>query len=309
MANTLLDYAVPFSQVASLPPPNFGYLHKIGVVVPMDTPGTPADITLISDPADLSALTAHAEELKGAFDGGMNQIYLIRIELADDLNPLIEGKESEFYTIFAHESAQPLLPAQVIWTGVRATYSTVQAVLDLAATPMTCIFSGVSAYNPLFAFGNLLSAAFWRNQQYIRTADATGTITSTGEMETLFDARVSFFGADDENGNFLGFFGAGGQSITTPYISKEVQETMQFRMVNYLASAQPMNVVVERGRLEQIADKTLVEYMDAGYLDPDMPNDVKIVKTAEAYVVAGNLVTSPAVALWRVKMDAYQTQG
>lgn len=309
MANTLLNYAVPFSQVSALPPPNFGYLHKIGVVVPMDTAGTPADITLITDPAELDALTVHAAELKGAFDGGLNQIYLIRVETADDLNPLITGKEGEFYTIFAHESAHPMIPSPVEWTGVRATHSDLVTVQDLAANPMTCVFAGASAYNPLFAFGSLLSAAFWRNQQYIASTDETGTITDLGDMENLFSERVSFWLQDDENGNRLGFFGAGGQSITTPYISKEVEETMQFRMVNYLAAAQPMNVIVERGRLEQIADKTLVEYMDAGYLDPEMPNDVRIVKTAEAYVVAGTLVTSPAVALWRVKMDAYQTQG
>lgn len=319
MSNTLLNYAVPFSQVTSLPPPNFGYLHKLAVAVlhepPVDPdPALPADITLVTDPADLEALTAHHAELKGAFDGGLNSIYLIRVNDSAELIEMLAGKEGEFYTVFHHQSIPiaDALAAHAAWKAVGATVSASVADIDAANTDRLCLFGTlglVSAYNPLLAFGSLLSGAFWRNQQYIPTSDATGAISDVGLCEQLFDARVSFFLQDDEQGNRLGFFAAGGKSITTPYISKEVEETMQFRMTNYLASAQPFNVVVERGRLEQIADKTLVEYQDLGYLDPDMPNDVRIVKTAEAYVVAGTLVTSPSVALWRVKMDAYQTQG
>lgn len=314
MANTLLNYAVPFSQVASLPPPNFGYLHKLAVAVLHDVPATPADITVITNPDELAALTAHADELMGAFDGGLNQITLIRVNDADELVAQIAGRESEFYTLYVHQSIviADAMTAHAAWNGVTGTVSTDVADIDKALTDRLCLFGSlgvVSSYNPLLAFGSLLSGAFWRNQQYIATSDATGTIQDVGMCEALFDARVSFFLSDDEQGHRLGFFVAGGRSITTPYISKEVEQTMQFRMANYLASAQPFNVVVERGRLEQIADKSLIEYQEMGYLDPDMPNDVRIVKTAEAYVVAGTLVTSPSVALWRVKMDAYQTQG
>lgn len=314
MANTLLNYAVPFSQVSSLPPPNFGYLHKLAVAVLHDVPATPADTTLVTDPAELAALTAYAAELEGAFDGGLNQVYLIRVNDLAELEAQISGQEGVFYTVFCHHSIElvDVIAAHGNWQGVMGGVSSDPADAPQALVDRFCLFGSqttLSAYNPLFAFGKLLSGAFWRNQQYIATSDATGTIADVGICEALFDLRVSFFLNDEESGNRLGFFAAGGKSITTPYISKEVEETMQFRMVNYLASAQPFNVMVERGRLEQIADKTLIEYQDAGYLDPDMPNDVTITKTAEAYVVAGNLVTSPSVALWRVKMDAYQTQG
>lgn len=314
MANTLLNYAVPFSQVTSLPPPTFGYLHTLAVAVLHDTPATPPDTTLVTDPADLVALTAHSDELMGAFDGGLNSIYLVRVNDSAELITAIAGKESEFYTLFIHQSIviADAVAAHATWQGVTGTVSSSVADIEHATLDRFCLFGSLgvtSAYNPLLAFGSLLSAAFWRNQQYIPTTDETGTIPDVGICEQLFDARISFFLQDEENGNRLGFFVAGGKSITTPYIAKEVEQTMQFRMTNYLASAQPFNVVVERGRLEQIADKTLVEYQEQGYLDPDMPNDVRIIKTAEAYVVAGTLVTSPSVALWRVKMDAYQTQG
>lgn len=316
MANILLDYAIPFSQVTTLPPPNYGHLHKLAVVVQHDVPGTTADATLVSDPAELPALTAFAPELEGAFDGGLPSITLIRVDdVAADLPALIDGKENEFFTLFGHQSVvlADFLAASEGWLGVRGSVSNDPADVDIPKQARVCLFGNlgptISSYNPLLAFGSLLSGARWRNQQYMSTTETTGLITTKGICEALFDERVSFWLQDDDNGNRLGFFGAGGESITTPYINEEVQLNVQYQMANYVTVNQPFNVAVSRASLARLGNKLVGEYIDIGYLDPDAQNIVTITDAAETFVVSGALVISPSVALWRVRMDAYQTQG
>lgn len=313
MANILLDYAVPFSQVESLPPPSMGFLHRIGVIVPTEATMTESQITLVTDPTELAALTAHSEELKGFFDGGGSQMYVINLLAMEDLEPLLEGKESDFYTLYAHTSALGLLPSALTWTGVKSTSQELETGnFALAATDKTCIFASagdMANYNPLYAFGKLMSSASWRNQQYISTSVSDGAIDTLGAANTLFDERVSFFIEDSEHGNRLGFFVAGGQSITTPYISKEVEMNMQYAMTNFITVNQPFNTSISRADLERVGNKLLLEYVERGYLDADKVNKIVVTDSPEAFVVSGNLTTSPAVALWRVRMDAYQTQG
>lgn len=314
MANILLDYAVPFNQVESLPPPNFGFLHRIGVVVPAEATMTESQITLVTDPTQLAAVTSHDDELQGFFDGGGTQMYVINLVDSADLPALIEGKESEFYTAYVHTAIlAEVLASGVVWNGVKSTAVDAETGdLTAAMSDKTCLFASKgdkANYNPLFAFGNLLSSALWRNQQYITSTVGDGAIITLGQAELLFDERVSFFLEDEDYGNRLGFFAAGGKSITTPYITKEVELNMQFAMTNFLTVNQPFNVQVERAELERIGNKMLAEYIERGYLDADAVNELKVNTSPEAFVVAGNLTLSPSVALWRVKMDAYQTQG
>lgn len=314
MANLLLDYAIPFSQVTSLPPPSFGFLHKIGVVVPMDTPGTPPDSQLITDPADLEALTVYSAELKGFFDGGGSEMYLIRVEDVADLPELVEGRESEFFTLFGHpimfEEFAAMPPLN--WLGVRSTGTSESGNLIAATQPGLCLWwTGAprSAYNPLLAFGKLLSGAAWRNQQYIPTTDTSGLVDVLGEANQYYDQRASFWLHDDDNGNRLALFAAGGISITTPYISKELEMTIQYQMANALTVAQPFNTLVQRKNLERIGMKVIGDYISMGYLDPDAPQSLVVTDSEEAFEVYGKLITSPAVALWRARIDAFQTQG
>lgn len=311
MASILLDYAVPFNQVDSLPGPSYGFLHRLAVAVLHDDAELPPDITVVTDPTELEALTTYAPDLLGAFDGGLNSIILLRVQSIAELATLWTGKEQEAYTVFAHNSLNAdEFDTGFTWNGVKGSAITIANAKPLASR--MCIFGlngGLSSYSPLYAFGKLLSAATWRNQQYIPTPGSVGMVTDLGMAELAFEDRVSFWLQDDDNGNRLGFFAHAGKSITTPYIGKEIEITMQYEMTNFLTVNQPFNVAVERAELERIGNKILSNYLDNGYLDPDGANVIKVTDSVEAFVVTGNLTTSPAVALWRVKMDAYQTQG
>lgn len=314
MGAILLDYAVPFKQVESLPPPSFGFLHKLGVIVKHDEASSVADITLVTDPEELPALTAFAPELKGSFDGGLSSIYLIRVQAATDIPGLVDEKEGISYSLYCHQSipAADFFPAIPSWKGVKMAVTSTPEDYVQAMTKGVCLFHSettLDSYNPLLAIGELLSSASWRNQQYIASATSTGTVKTLGKCEALFDARISFWLQDDDNGNRLGFFVAGGKSITTPYIEKEIELTMQFEMANFITVNQPFNTAVQRASLERIGNSIIQENLDRGYLDPDGENTVKVTESPEAFIVNGNLTTSPSVALWRVKMDAYQTQG
>lgn len=311
MGAILLDYAVPFNQVESLPPPSLGFLHRLAVAVKHDTAGMPPDVTVVTDPAQLEALTTYAPDLLGAFDGGLNSIFLIRVQTITELAELAAEKEQDVYTLFAHNSLDAAeFDTGVTWKGVKGAAIPIADAAPLASN--MCIFGvngSMSSYSPLFAFGSLLSAASWRNQQYISTPGSVGMVTTLGMAELAFDERVSFWLHDDDNGNRLGFFAHKGKSITTPYIEKEIELTMQFEMANWLTVNQPFNTAVQRASLESIGNSIIQDNLDRGYLDPDGVNTVKVTESPEAFIVNGNLTTSPSVALWRVKMDAYQTQG
>ena len=83
------------------------------------------------------------------------------------------------------------------------------------------------AKNMFHAFGKLLSNPLsWLNQQYIQmpVADDVDTL---GESNTLFDDKISFVISDDEFGERLALFAAGGKAIVGPYIKKNLQIDMQ----------------------------------------------------------------------------------
>lgn len=315
MANIFLDYAVPFSQVESLPPPSFGFLHKIGVVVPMDDGSTPSDITLVTDATELTGLTTHAAEIQALFDAGLSQVYLIRVLDIAELDTMVAGMESDFYTLYCTQSfpVADFVTNSASWTGVRGSVSNSTADSVNAAEKDFVLFGHKGAaplsYNPLYAFGKLLSSASWRNQQYLATSHTEGLVDTLGMAEALFDERVSFWMTDEDYGNRLGFFVAGGKSVTTPYIAKEVELNMQFEMANWIAINQPFNTSVQRASLERIGNKVMADYVERGYLDGDAINELKVTDSEEVFVVKGNLTLAPSVAMWRMKVDAFQTQG
>jgi hypothetical protein len=414
MAKILLDYAVSFNQVESLPAPSLGFLHNIAVVVPKDIPALPnitldnptttpdliitfsadtypvgtsisaswtqdendvvttvvtttiltadelagklftaldadgmdalgnvfegvltlatpvtsvvniyffvvensstAEVVEVTDPTQLALETIYASEIQGVFDGGLNKVTLIKVDELSQLPDVIAEQENEYFTLFCHPifDLQDFDLASLSWEGVKGGV-TVDTEAELQNTGKFSVFLhnvGVAnAYNPLRAFGELLSAAIWRNQQYSATPQSAGVVTTLGQAESLFDDRFSFWLSDDDYGNRLGFFVAGGKSITTPYIAKELETLLQADTTNYLTVAQPFNIALNRAQLEMIGGKRITQFIDLGYLDGDGVNDYSVTDSNETYVVNGTLATTESVALWRVRVDAYQLNG
>ena len=272
-------------------------------------------IVQVTDPDDLELLTDQHRDIQAVFDGGLNSVYLIITDDALEIPAIITDQECTFFTIYGSKSFTPAeyLIAFAGWQGVQA-FTTHQNsfITDNANQDNTCLFfentgsySTARCYYGLFAFGSLLSSNAWRNQQYISITEANGSpVDDEGEADTLFDDRGSFYLTDDEQGTRLAFFVAGGKSITTPYINREVQVFMQSDMLSYLSANQPYNIETSRRRLEQIGGNVLTDYLDDGLLDPDGDNFITITTSNEQFIVNGELTTAEAVALWRVRIDA-----
>jgi hypothetical protein len=276
----------------------------------------PYEVIEVTEKTDLILYTDKWAEIGGLFDGGLNSVYLVMVDTISDLPAAILERESDFYTLLCSTAytGDDFLTNSIAWGGVRGFSDQDQVFLaSEAITKTVCAFLHTGpvndAYQLAFAFGSFLSTSAWRNQQYIGISQPIGSVTSLGLAESLFNDRISFFMDDDESGTRLAFFVAGGKSITTPYISKEIELLMQFNMTNFITINQPYNVKLERQELEKIGDQMIADYIEQGYLDPDGINDLVVTDGAEVFVVAGSLTTSPSVALWRVFLDAYQTQG
>ena len=316
MANIVLDYAVKFNQIGSLPVPSTDFLHSICIVSPLDGTGTETGLVEIDKTELDTALPTYADQVIGVFDGGLNKITIAYVDDITDLPDLLDEQETEFYTVFALPvfSTSDFLDNSTSWPGVRGFVTNADTDKQFVILPNTCGFfhqggTPLNAYNPLRAFGELLSASLWRNQQYVQSTETDGTATTLGGAELLFADRFSFWISDQTTGIVLGFFVAGGQSITTPYIVKELELRMQTDMSNYLAVNQPFNTTISRNQLERIGKKRITQFIELSYLDPDEVNDLDVTESNEIFVVNGQLTTSPAVALWRVFVDSAQTQG
>ena len=318
MSNTILDYAVQFDQITALAKPSTGFLHNLAIVITnVAAPAAPGyvmiDVDTVEDLAQYSPV--YAEQMKGAFDGGLNKITLIMVDAITDLPAAItEGFDA--YTLFGSPefTAVEFMANSISFAGVRAFVDFDQALIEAhVATVNVCGFYSEGAvadiYNPLRAFGELLSAPFWTNQQYVNSTSDVGTVKTLGLAETLFDDRISFWMSDLTSGIRLGFFVAGGMSITTPYITKEVELELQYRSHNHIVVNQPFKIQVEIAQLERIGQKVLSGYVSIGYLDGGAVNTYKVMDLGELFVVNAELTTSPSVALWRMRISAVQTQG
>lgn len=187
--------------------------------------------------------------------------------------------------------------------GVVAFSSEDADVADLFATPSRRVgfFRGATggAGNMFFAFGNLLSnRAKWANQQYIEMPFNDG-IASLGEANALFDDRVSFVLTDEEYGNRLAFFVAGGKAIAEPYISKNLRIDVQSQAMIWIAANQPDYTIVNAGHLETNIQEKVIQrkYIDQGMITDGL---IEITLVQDNFVANGFVNITEPKALWRI---------
>lgn len=162
------------------------------------------------------------------------------------------------------------------------------------------------AENMFFAFGSLLAnQSSWLNQQYITMPEDDG-VDDLGEAESLFDDRVSFVLTDDEFGNRLSFFVAGGKAIVAPYISKNIRIDIQSRTLSWIAANQPDYTLVNAALLEQRINEDVIEQK---YIVPRLITagtiEVKLIN--DNFAASGFINIAEPKALWRVIGEMRQT--
>lgn len=176
-----------------------------------------------------------------------------------------------------------------------------------AAIENYCAFhttSGNKAKNMFYAFGSLLSNSLdWKNQQYI-TMPVADDVDTLGEAVGYFDDRISFVLSDDEFGNRLSFFVAGGKAITAAYIKRNLEVDEQSAMLTYVSGNQPAYTPVQAALLEDEGQKVIDLYIERQWIEAGTC-EVKL--EASNFVASAFFNISEPNALWRVQGEMRQT--
>lgn len=188
------------------------------------------------------------------------------------------------------------------WAGVvgvssdDVTFLTAQALVS----KRTAFYGNATnkAKNMFFAFGKLLSARDWKNQQYIEMPFNDG-IDTLAEAEDLFDGKISFVLNSAEYLNRLALFANEQKAIIAPYIFEWFSLSMQGWGVQYIALNQPKYTLREASLLQDF----LEEKAEERFVAPEIVESltVKISLVEDNFVANGDLVIAEPKALWRVR--------
>lgn len=149
--------------------------------------------------------------------------------------------------------------------------------------------------NLCFAFGKLLSAATWKNQQYVEMP-VSDDVNTVGQADNLFDDNISFVLTSPEYGNRLAFFG-NNRAIVAPYVLKEIEILTQSAAVTYISANQPNYSVKEAVLLEGALNKVIVPYIADDTIESGKTT-ITLVETN--FVANGEIELAEPKALWRV---------
>lgn len=307
--NILLDYLFPISTIEPTPEASTAFLKQVLIVVKPKSGATEDVVTLCTTNAAVAAFTDNTEAAQ-LFNAGMSRVYVIAkddLDLADDL----EGHESDFFTILiSSDYSDAEIDAMDLgaFSGVVGTSSTDDAKNTTRAIVSNhCAFhttSGNKAKNMFYAFGKLLSNALnWRNQQYISMPFADD-VDTLGEATALFDDKISFVIEDDEFGERLALFAAGGKAIVAPYIKKNLEIDLQSAALSYISGNQPAYTKKQAALLEDELQKVVQEYIEGGDIEDAT---VEVTLENENFVASADMNISEPKALWRIFGEMRQT--
>lgn len=163
--------------------------------------------------------------------------------------------------------------------------------------------SGNKAKNMFYAFGKLLAASSWKNQQYVEMPHADDVDTN-GEADNLFDDKISFVISDDEDGERLALFAVGGKAIVAPYIKKNLMIDLQSKALQFVSGNQPSYNAKNAALLEDELKSVIDSYVERQLIDE---GTVEITLVNDNFVATGNFNISEPKALWRIEADILQT--
>lgn len=152
--------------------------------------------------------------------------------------------------------------------------------------------------NMFTAFGKLLSnQANWLNNQYAEMP-VNDQVNELGDANLFFDQRICFVIHDDEFGNRLGLFVAGGRAIVAPYIIKNLNIDLQSRTLQWITMNQPQYTVREAALLEARLNEDVIQnYIDRQWLES---GNITVTLRDQNFVAHGEINVPEPKALWRV---------
>lgn len=307
MTDVLLNYAMPIEKITPMLGADLTFLHNALVLVkPLSDPQTEVKECLSED--DVKAITtAKCYEMLNA---GMSSIYVLAV---NDLNITgIENlKDFQYYTIIIDEAfTTEEVEARDFgeFGGVVSYMNTDRSFIkDFNLMNWNAGFYGKNtngAINMYRAFGKLLSAFSWRNQQYIEMEENDG-ITELNEAKVCFNEKVNFVLNSPRYGNRLALFSAGNKAIIAPYIFEEICNNIQGWGLQYINLNQPDYTTRDAKLMQEfIQNKLNVNYVNKR-LVPSATCEIEVVEGSN-FVAKGGVVIGEPKALWRVETTVQQ---
>lgn len=309
--NILLDYLFPITSIEPTPQASTAFLKQVLAIVKPKVGAVEDTPTLCTTKTAVDAFSTTNTEVDELFDAGMGRVYVMA---SDDLTAVgdnIEGMESDFYTIlissdFSDAEMDAIdLGAFTGVVGMASTDDTKNATRAAIANRAAFHSDSTSkAKNMFYVFGKLLSNALnWRNQQYV-TVPRADDVETLGDAEALFDDKINFILSDDEFGDRLALFAAGGKAIVAPYIKRNLEIDMQSAALSYISGNQPAYTNKQASLLQDELEKVIQGYIEDEWIEDGV---VTVSLEEDNFVASSSINIAEPKALWRIFGEMRQT--
>lgn len=305
MKDILLNYVMKVDAYAPLPSASSAYIRKVLCVVKPkgEEVGT---ITECLEKTQVQALTdANCWKL---LEAGMNSIYVLP---SNDLKigDIIDNTDKKFFTIlidgaFSNEETNAMtigtFNGVIGWTTETQEEAKQWGYGDNNVGFYDLAENG--SQNMYWAFGKLLSANSWKNQQYI-DMPLSSKVTTINKANLLFEDSVSFVLTSEEYGNRLALFASNRRAIIAPYAYEEATLKLQSKALQYINLNQPSYTEAEASLLEDALQGVLDEFIEDGIFTNA---NITVRLTNEQFVLDAEAEVSEPKALWRIKATMKQ---
>jgi len=306
MKDVLLEYVMKVDAYAPTPSASTAYIRKVLCVVKPLPEGATGTITECTTKAEIQALTnANCHVL---LEAGLPSVYVLPM---NDLNlaDILEATDKKFFTIlidgaFTNEDLNGFdagdFAGVVGWTVENREQAKNWGYGNNNVGFYDIDMNG--SQNMYYAFGKLLSANNWKNQQYIEMPFGSG-ISSINQAELMFEDSISFVLTSEEYKNRLALFASNRRAIVAPYVYEELTLKLQSKALQYISLNQPNYTEAEASLLEDALQGVVDGYVEQGILTH---GKVVVSLTDEQFVAQASINIPEPKALWRIRATMKQ---
>lgn len=306
MKDVLLEYVMKVDAYAPTPSASTAYIRKVLCIVKPLPEGATGTITECTTKAEVQALTnANCHVL---LEAGLPSVYVLPM---NDLNiaDIVEADNKKFFTIlvdgaFTNEDLNGFdagdFAGVVGWTVENREQAKNWGYGNSNVGFYDLDVNG--SKNMYYAFGKLLSANNWKNQQYIEMPFGSG-ISSINQAELMFEDSISFVLTSEEYKNRLALFASNRRAIVAPYVYEELTLKLQSKALQYISLNQPNYTEAEASLLEDALQGVVDGYVEQGILTH---GKVVVSLTDEQFVAQASINIPEPKALWRIRATMKQ---
>ncbi len=306
MKDVLLEYVMKVDAYAPTPSASTAYIRKVLCIVKPLPEGATGTITECTTKAEIQALTnANCHVL---LEAGLPSVYVLPM---NDLNiaDIVEADNKKFFTIlvdgaFTNDDLNSFdagdFAGVVGWTVENREQAKNWGYGNSNVGFYDLDVNG--SQNMYYAFGKMLSANNWKNQQYIEMPFGSG-ISSINQAELMFEDSISFVLTSEEYKNRLALFASNRRAIIAPYVYEELTLKLQSKALQYISLNQPNYTEAEASLLEDALQGVVDGYVEQGILTH---GKVVVSLTDEQFVAQASINIPEPKALWRIKATMKQ---